>query len=331
MRRRFLRAISVTTVGLSIMAGAGCSSSGSAPPKVSGLEKTSLTVGAVPVADEAGLYIAKDQGLFAAEGLDVTIQPLVSSADATKGQNDGKYDITAGNAVSYVQAQASHQSDLEIVAEGSLMQADNQALYTLPTSKIKTVADLKGRTIGVNVTNNIGTLLISSVLEEHGLSPRKVTFKAVPFPLMGQALQQGTIDAAWLPEPFGSADAETMGLAELCDLDQGATAGFPVGWYVATKSWVKKYPHTLTAFLDALQEGQQIADNSRTAVEAAMEKLPAPYTVPPAIASVMSLETYPLNIAPGIDLQRVQRVANEMYQFKMLGQPFQVSTMLGGR
>src|SRR6185312_11416767 len=62
MRRRFLRAISVTTVGLSVVLGAGCGSPSSGPPKVSGREKTSLTVGAVPVADEAGLYIAQDQG-----------------------------------------------------------------------------------------------------------------------------------------------------------------------------------------------------------------------------------------------------------------------------
>jgi hypothetical protein len=39
---------------------------------------------------------------------------------------------------------------------------------------------------------------------------------------------------------------------------------------------------------------------------------------------------YPLNVAPNIDLRRVQRVATEMYQFKMLSQPFHVSTMLGG-
>src|SRR6516162_10642924 len=104
MRRRFVRVISVMTIGLSIVV-AGCSSpSSSAPPKVSGLEKTDLTVAAVPVADEAGLYIAQDDGLFAAEGLHVTIQSIVSSADATNGQNSGKYDITAGNAVSYVQA-----------------------------------------------------------------------------------------------------------------------------------------------------------------------------------------------------------------------------------
>jgi hypothetical protein len=40
----------------------------------------------------------------------------------------------------------------------------------------------------------------------------------------------------------------------------------------------------------------------------------------------MTLENYPLIVAPRID---AQRVANEMFQFHMLSQPFKVSTMLG--
>ena len=331
MRRRFLHAISVTTVALSIMVGAGCSSpSSSAPPKVSGLEKTNLTIGAVPVADEAGLYIAQDQGLFAAEGLHVTIDPILSSADATKGQNDGKFDITAGNAVSYVQDQVAHQSDLEIVAEGSLMQPNNQALYTMSRSPVTTIADLKGRRIGVNVLNNIGTLLISSVLEEHGLSARDVHFVPVPFPELGHGPEAARRRCSLAPRADRQRGRAEHGPAELTDLDQGATEGFPVGWYVATKAWAKKYPQTLAAFLDALRAGQQIADSNRTAVEQAMEKLPAPFTVSPTIAAVMSIENYPLSIAPDINRLRVQRVADEMFQFHMLSQPFQVSSMLGG-
>ena len=329
MRWRFLRVISVTSAGLIVMLSAGCGGP-SASPKPSGLEKTTLTVGSVPVADEAGLYIAEDEGLFKAEGLNVTIDSIVSSADATKGQNDGTYDITAGNSVSYIQDQVTGQSNLEIIAEGSLMQPGTQALYTLPGSPVKNVTDLKGKRIGVNARNNIGTLLISSVLEEYGMSPREVHFVPVNFPQMGEALKQHLIDVAWLPEPFGSADEESMGLQELCDLDQGATANFPVGWYVVTKAWAKKYPRTMAAFLTALREGQQIADTRRDAVEQAMEKLPVPYTVPAGIAAVMSLETYPLSTAPDIDRSRVQRVADEMHQFQMLGSQFKVSSMLGG-
>jgi ABC-type nitrate/sulfonate/bicarbonate transport system substrate-binding protein len=148
------------------------------------------------------------------------------------------------------------------------------------------------------------------------------------FPGMMQALQRHTINVACLPEPFGSADAMKYGLQEIVDLDQGATTDFPVGWYVVTKAWAKKYPHTLAAFLDALRQGQEIADTDRAAVEQAMQQFPAPYTVPPYITAVLSLETYPLNTAPDIDVSRVQRVADAMYQAGMLTQQFQVSSML---
>jgi NitT/TauT family transport system substrate-binding protein len=330
MGRTFRAGLSLAGAGLMVALSAGCTSA-SGSPAVTGLEKTDLTVGAVPVGDEAGLYIAQDEGLFRAEGLHVTIDSIVSSELATKDQNNGTYDITAGNSVSYVQDQVTGQSNLEIVAEGSLMQPNNQALYTLPGSRITTIADLRGTRIGVNAPNNIGTLLISSVLEEHGLSPHDVHFVTIKagFPEMAQALQRHVINVAWLPEPFGSADAMKYGLQELTDLDQGATADFPVGWYVVTKAWAKKYPNTLAAFLDALRQGQQIADTDRAAVEQAMEKLPSPYTVPRPIAAVMSLETYPLNVAPDIDLTRVQRVADAMYRLGMLSRPFQVSSMLG--
>ena len=329
MGRPCLRAISLTSAGLIVICSASCGSAGGNGASA-GLEKATLTVGAVPVADEAGLFIAEDEGLFRDVGLDVKIDPIVSSALATQDQNNGTYDITAGNSVSYIQDQVSRRSNLEIVAEGSLMQPNNQALYTLPGSPLRGITELGHGRIGVNVTNNIGTLLISSVLEEHGVSLRDVTFVAVKtgFPGMAQALQQHQIDVAWLPEPFGSADAMKYGFQEVADLDQGATTSFPVGWYMVTKTWAKKYPRTLGAFLDALKQGQEIADTDRSAVEQAMEKLPFPYTVAAPIAAVMSLENYPLSVAPEIDLSRVQRVAEAMYQFHMLAQTFQVSSML---
>ena len=82
------------------------------------------------------------------------------------------------------------------------MQPGTQALYTLPGSSITNVTDLKGKRIGVNALNNIGTLLISSVLEEYGLSPREVHFVTVNFPQMGAALKQHLI--AWPGSPSHS-------------------------------------------------------------------------------------------------------------------------------
>jgi NitT/TauT family transport system substrate-binding protein len=328
------RLLGMSSIGVIALLAAGCGVGSTTtittvqdaqPPELS-----SITVAAVPVADDAGLYVAKDQGLFAEAGLNVTIDPIISSAVATAGMNSGKYAITAGNSVSYVQDQVSRAADLEIVADGSLMRPGNQALYILPSSTIANVSGLRGKRIGVNVLNNIGTLLIDSVLQANGVPLNSVHFVAVPsgFPGMADALQHGQIDAAWLPEPWGSIDEVSAGLTKLTDLDNGANTNFPVAWYVATKAWAKKYPRTLAAFLGALKEGQRMAGTNRVLVEQAMEKLPAPYTVPASIASVMSLEAYPVNVAPDIDLSAVQQVADLMYQVSMLKTQFQVSTML---
>jgi hypothetical protein len=72
---------------------------------------------------------------------------------------------------------------------------------------------------------------------------------------------------------------EAQGGAPLADLDQGAITSFPVEGYVVTRQWAAKYPRTLAAFYTALEEGQQIADTSRTAVESAMIDMPAPFGV----------------------------------------------------
>src|SRR5262249_17504272 len=85
--------------------GGGGARGGARAPAV---EKTDLTVGAVPVADSAALYIAQRRHLFAAEGLHVKIVPVVSGATAISGQLAGKFDVVLGNYVSYILANTQH-------------------------------------------------------------------------------------------------------------------------------------------------------------------------------------------------------------------------------
>jgi NitT/TauT family transport system substrate-binding protein len=236
----------------------------------------------------------------------------------------GGYDITAGNYVSYLQAQESHQADLEIIAEASIMMPGTQALYTMPDSPIRTLAGLEGKTVGVNATKNIAYLLVASALEQQGIPVAKVHFKSIPFPSLASDLQRGIIQAAELPEPFASIGEQGYGLTQLADLNVGASQDFPIAGYVVTKEWARLHPRTLAAFLRALHEGQEIADSNRQAIEKAMESLAAPYTVSPVTASVVAVNTYPL----GLDTAQLQRVADAMHEF--IGAPsFNVRSMLG--
>ena len=293
-----------------------------------GLEQNTLNVAVVPAVDSAGFFIALHEGLFKKQGLTVNYTPAISSDTVIDQQVAGQYDITAGNYVSYIQhAEADHQP-LEIIAEGSVMEPGTQAIYTMPGSKIKSLAKLQGHLLGINAPGNINYLLAAAVLTQNGIGVRQVRFPSqpIPFPMMAGQLAAGKIDAAALPEPFATIAEEQYGAVELTDLNQGAAENFPILGYVATKSWAQRHPNTLRAFLAALEQGQEIADTSRLAVEQAMESLKGPQNgqVPPIVASVMALNSYPL----GVDRARLQRVPDVMLEFGLLRSRFDIGQML---
>jgi NitT/TauT family transport system substrate-binding protein len=334
MSTRRVRNVALLVTAATLVFAAGCSGGGSAaaPP---GVEKPNLNVAVVPALDSAGFFVALYEGLFKAEGLNVHFTPATSSDDVISAQVKGTYDITGGNYVSYIQWEQAGKANLDIFAEGSVMEPGAQGIYTMPDSHIKTLADLKGKTVAINAPDNILYLLAASVLAEHAINPNTVHFVTTySFPQMPAALKSGAVDAAVLPEPFASVAEQTDGAVSLVDLDQGATTSFPVAGYVVTKQWAKEYPRTLAAFYTALEQGQEIADSNRAAVEQAMEDLPMtpePLGVSKAIAAVMALDNYPFTTGPvgAVDPVRLQRVVDVMQQF--LGFPkFNIDTMLMG-
>ena len=127
------------------------------------MEKPDLTVSVVPAVDSAGFFVALHEGLFLHEGLNVTFVPAISSETVIADQVSGKYDITGGNYVSYIQAQQDHEADLDIFAEGSVLQPGAMGIYTMPGSPVRTLGELKGRTVAINAPQNIMYLLAASV------------------------------------------------------------------------------------------------------------------------------------------------------------------------
>ena len=143
-------------------------------------------------------------------------------------------------------------------------------------------------------------------------------------------LAKGKLDAAWLPEPFGTIAQETIGAVTLADFDQGALQNFPIGAYIGTRQWIQSHPNTVAAFLRALGEGQQVADTNRAAVESAlMDKanLTAAFAAAPLQAATMTLDTYPLTM----DVPVMQRVSDAMFEFGLepgLTKPYLITSMI---
>jgi NitT/TauT family transport system substrate-binding protein len=193
-------------------------------------------------------------------------------------------------------------------------------------SSINEIGQLKGKTVSVNAPDDIGTLLVDSLLVGHGISPKQVKFNNdVAFPAVAQTLDSNEVSAAFSPEPFTSLAEEGRGIEELADLDQGSTQDFPIQGYAVTQAWADKYPNTLKAFTAALSQGQEIADTNRASVEKAVERY---LGIKPPVAAFISLPTFPL----GVDAVRLQRVVSAMVRFGLLPEQdssFKVSSMIG--
>ncbi len=305
-------------IAATILVLAGCTAAPSDPTLASsGLEQPDITVAALPSVDLAGLYVAQHQGLFTRAGLHVTIRKIASSKAVIAAQLQGQVDISAGSYVGYIAAQAAG-ARFRILAEASTLRPDTRTLVITSHSGIGTVADLVGKKIGVNGTNSIGTLLISALLQENGISPKKVNFVTdqAGFPDMPGQLQQGAWQAAFLAEPYVTMAEETYGDQELADLDQGATVNFPIDGYVATQAWTQRHPKTAAAFVRAIEEGQTLAANDPTIVRAAMA---VSDQLTPVVTALMALPGFP--IGP-VDEKRIERTAQAMLQFGMLSEQY---------
>ncbi len=291
---------------------AGCSGS-SGSGGVGALEKTTLRVAAVPAMDSVGLYIAQQRGFFAQEGLHVQILPAISSADVIQQQLDGKWDITAGAYPSYIAAdQNNPHANLKVLVAGSTMAPNIQEIVVPANSKITKMSQLAGQKIALNAKNNIGQLLVESMLQDNAVPTNNINNSPiVPFPKMGELLAEHKLAAAWMPEPFITLDEEKYGIQPLADANQGAAESLPIEGYVATQAWINKYPHTAEAFRIALEKGQAVAASNLDAVQRAMTAFAG---VPKLAASVLPAPGFPTNTQAG----PLQRVITLMVNFGMI-------------
>jgi NitT/TauT family transport system substrate-binding protein len=302
---------------------AGCASATNpiAPGAPTRVEKSHITIAAVPSLDSAGLYIAAQRGLFAAQGLHVKIVPVPSSAAAIGDQLKGTYDVSVGGYAPYILAEALHHARLRIIAAASMLRPDGQEVVVPAGSPIQAVSQLKGKSIAVNMVDDTGMLLVSSVLSDSGIPATDEHYVSIPFQNMAEALRTHQVDAAYLPEPFITAAEMSIGAQPIVDTDQGTTVNLPVSGYVVTQAWAHKNPRTLAALRRAVLEAQAIAGSNLAAVQQAMI---AGAGVSLMTAKLMTPPEYPSST----DVNVIQRVADLMLRLGLLQVAYDVEPML---
>jgi len=318
-----LAAAGSLAVALAAAACSGSSAGTSSATTAAHLEKTNIVVGALPIVDTAGLYLAQQEGYFQQAGLNVTIAPIAASPDAIPEMESGKVDIVAGaNYVSFFQAEATGHGQFKVLVDGTACSPDSFQLLVAQGSRLTTPASLAGKRIAVNVTHNIQTLLTNTALETAGVNAATVHYVPIPFPKMAQALETGKVDAISAVEPFITSAELTIGAQPVMSTCTGPTANFPMSGYFSTQKWAQAYPNTARAFQAAMARGQALADASRSAVE---QMLPTYINgLPPEQSAVVNLGQFPTSL----NETHLARVASLMINGGLVSPQFSVGPLL---
>lgn len=191
--------------------------------------------------DHAPLIVAKELGYFREAGLDVA---LIAPADP----NDPPKLVAAGSAdlaVSYQpQLQVQVGEGLPLVRVGTLVSTPLTTVLALADGPVKTLADLKGRTVGFSV-GGFEDALLGAMLESVGLTLKDVTLVNVNFAL-SPALLSGQVDAV-------------VGAYRNFELNQLAIEGRPGRAFYPEEAGVPPYDELIiVAHRDATQDPRLI-------------------------------------------------------------------------
>ncbi|RKT56590.1 ABC transporter substrate-binding protein [Saccharothrix australiensis] len=288
------------------------------------VEKPKIKLGLLPILDVASVHVAIKKGYFKEEGLEVDAVPVQGGALAIPGLIQGDIDITFGNWVSFFAAEAKDAAKgvdgLKLISDGYQAKPEMFLILTAADSTIKAPKDLAGKTIAINTFRNIAELTAKATLEANDVDPKSVTFKEFAFGDMQAAVQNKTVDAAFMVEPYISKAQRSIGAISVLDAATGPTDGIPIAGYGTTGKFAKANPNTIAAFQRAMAKGQRDAADRPT-----VEPLLVDYAnVDKETASLVHFGEYPTTL----DATRLQRVATLMKTYGLLEKDLDVKPML---
>jgi NitT/TauT family transport system substrate-binding protein len=316
------RTILSAVLGLAaVLPVAGCSAS------AHGL--STLTVAAVPGIDDAPLYIAADEGQFAAEGLTVRIKDYGSASSEITALKTGRADVAAGDYADFFYEQA-HQPDMLVVAEGYDAATGVMDVLVSSDSGIRTPKQLAGKTIGTpepqeipysaTIPYSMETLATQSALQDDGVDPASVRWKPIPTPDLIGALSSHKVAAILVTEPYIYLAESQIGASEILDSVSGTTATLPLSGYFTSTSFASAHASSLDAFRAALQRVQAGA-NAGAATRATIKRVVGMNAQTAALVTIGEYQTSP-------DVSSLQRVADLLIDFGVIAKPLNIENMI---
>ncbi|CAN7641138.1 ABC transporter substrate-binding protein [Neorhizobium sp. LjRoot104] len=214
------------------------------------LAQTKIAVGTPPIAEVEAAFVAKDEGMFDKNGLNVEFLPTGSNQTLVAALVAGSHQIVAVSPTVLLQAVDSG-IDLVVVANCGVTAprtAKNAGLAVRGGVEISKPEDLVGKKVGTPSIGGTLDILFRQWLKQKNVSEKSVTFIEVPIPNTADVLKGGTIDAIIAGEPsIGRAVAQSNGKVAFNYMSE-LPENLPYTTFVATRDWAKDNAAIIKSF-----------------------------------------------------------------------------------
>ncbi|MDQ3061111.1 MAG: ABC transporter substrate-binding protein [Pseudomonadota bacterium] len=204
------------------------------------------------------LTIAEQLGYFRAEGLEVRISDFASAAAALAALKDGSAEVCSGTFEHTIHLQARHQKYQAFVLQGRAPQMVF-GVSSRTMAHYKSVADLRGKKIGVSAPGSPSSLMASLVLLQGGVKAGEASFVAVGTSAGAlAALRSGQIDAISNTDPLMTMLEQGSEVKIISDSRslKGTAEVFggpmPAACLYAPLGFIEKNPNTCQALANAI-------------------------------------------------------------------------------
>jgi NitT/TauT family transport system substrate-binding protein len=233
-----------------------------------GAEKVTVGIGGVALMVYLPTVVAKSKGFFAEEGLDVEILDIKGGgSQAASALIGGSVDFSA-NAIDHAIKAKTRGKDL--VAVHSHVRLPVMALVVSNKYKgvIKSIADLKGRPLGVTSPGSQTHMVLGYLLVKNGLKPDDVKIVGAGGNTMPLAIEKDSVHAGMMIDPFFTAFMKQNKGFALVDLftpkgTREAMGGDVQGTtLLTTPELIARKPATVQKMVNALVKANKLITGS---------------------------------------------------------------------